>query len=58
MLNYEEDFRLPDLEKILKKNWRQDQREYFNELFFKAKNNHESKFQQHDCCAIVVEVVE
>lgn len=54
--NYEEEYRLEDLETIGRRKWELDSRDFFNEVFFNSKINNEGKFHKHDCTAILLEV--
>lgn len=58
ILNYEEEFKIEDLEVYGKRRWELSIREFFNEVFFHSKLTNEGKFHKNDCISMVIEVTD
>lgn len=54
--NYDEEYRLEELETIGKRNQGKSSRDFFNQVFFNSKINNEGRFHVNDCTALILEV--
>ncbi len=54
--NYDDDYRLEDLETIGRRKWELSSRDFFNEVFFNSKITNPGKFHKYDCTAMILSV--
>ncbi len=55
-LNFEDEFRMDELETMLKRKWSLDGAEFIDELFMSSKMNKEGRFQKNDTTFMIFEV--